>query len=312
MNPTLDLFTKNGLGSVRVITRDSGFWFVAKDVAGCIGYENVSQMCSLCRESDRFTVTKLGTHGLSDPNNHTTSLTLISEPGLYRILAKCRLPRCEPFEEWVFDDVLPSIRSRGVYATPQAVDSMTPEELMAKAVLAAQDTIARLQRERDEAVKAKSQISAGREATLMNRCGNQEKKIISLTKENAELKAENIELREKCGGPEGWRISDIPWIRDFFLPMPRDGEFNVPVQNRLGGAMRKLGDTLGVHPSEESKVHDRRTGHRVNVWPRSVVDEMKRHLDTKSMSDPYVRHMTAYFRPAVLREILDNDRKEET
>ena len=38
------------------------------------------------------------------------NITVISESGLYRILAKCNLPKCEPFESWVFDEVLPSIR----------------------------------------------------------------------------------------------------------------------------------------------------------------------------------------------------------
>lgn len=306
MEPTLDLFKKDGMGSVRVITRDSGYWFVAMDVAGCIGYENVSSMCSLCRDSDRYTVTRLGDHGLRDSNNHATSLTLISEPGLYRILAKCRLPKCEPFERWVFEDVLPSIRKRGVYATPQAVESMTPEELMAKAVLAAQDTIARLQRERDEAVKAKARISAGREATLMGRCGNQERKIISLTKENAELRAENTDLREKCGVSEGFQVKDIPWIHELFLTMPKNGEFKVSVYNRIGAIMPRIGDSLGVHLTESDKTMDK-SGHKVNVWPRAVVDELKRHLDTRSPSDPYVKHMKAYFRPAILREILNNE-----
>ena len=43
-------------------------------------------------------------------SKNTPNITVISESGLYRILAKCNLPKCEPFENWVFDEVLPSIR----------------------------------------------------------------------------------------------------------------------------------------------------------------------------------------------------------
>lgn len=46
---------------------------------------------------------------LSDIKNR--EYTLISESGLYRILAKCSLPKCEPFETWGFDEVLPSMET---------------------------------------------------------------------------------------------------------------------------------------------------------------------------------------------------------
>lgn len=49
---------------------------------------------------------------------------MISESGLYRILAKCNLPKCEPFENWVFDEVLPSIRKNGAYLSPDAMQSV--------------------------------------------------------------------------------------------------------------------------------------------------------------------------------------------
>lgn len=311
MEPILTMFEKGGLGKVRVVTRESGFWFVAMDVARCIGHSDTSRMCDLCRDSDCYTVTKLESEGLSDSNSHVRSLTLVSEPGLYRILAKCRLPKCEPFERWVFEEVLPAVREHGVYATPSAVEGMSNEELMAKAVLAAQETISRLRRERDAAVQEKSRISAGREATLMNRCGNQEKKIISLTKENETLKSENTELREKCG-TMGWQVKDIPWIREIFLPMPKNGEFRINVYNRIGTLMPRVGDSIGVHLTDADKVVDRTSGHRVCVWPQRVVEELKRHLDTRTLSDPYVEYMKAYFKPAILREILNNKTKDET
>lgn len=35
------------------------------------------------------------------------------------LIAKCNLPKCEPFESWVFDEVLPSIRKTGGYGVTQ-------------------------------------------------------------------------------------------------------------------------------------------------------------------------------------------------
>ena len=76
-------------------------------------------MCKLCRDKDKVVVraNDLTSDDLSDVKNR--EYTLISESGLYRILAKCNLPKCEPFESWVFDEVLPSIRKTGSYSVAQ-------------------------------------------------------------------------------------------------------------------------------------------------------------------------------------------------
>ena len=119
-------------GSVRVVMRENKPWFVAKDVAACIEYDlsNVSKMCKLCRERDVCveSASKFDSYDLYESGN--SRITLISESGLYRILAKCSLPKCEPFESWVFDEVLPSIRQTGSYSitTPALPDFTNPAE----------------------------------------------------------------------------------------------------------------------------------------------------------------------------------------
>ena len=121
------------LGSVRVVMRGNKPWFVAKDVASCIEHSNVSKMCDICRAKDVDTI-----NGKEFPNDlleysegrGNPNVCVISESGLYRILAKCSLPKCEPFETWVFDEVLPSIRQTGSYSvtTPALPDFTNPAE----------------------------------------------------------------------------------------------------------------------------------------------------------------------------------------
>lgn len=118
---------ENPLFKVRVIMRLGDPWFVAKDVATCIEHSNVTKMCDLCRDKDIAIVNGKEysndlleySEGRGNPN-----ITVISESGLYRILAKCNLPKCEPFENWVFDEVLPSIRKTGSYSVTQANPSL--------------------------------------------------------------------------------------------------------------------------------------------------------------------------------------------
>lgn len=119
---------ENPLFKARVIMRCSEPWFVAKDVATCIEHKDVSTMCKLCREKDKVVVNYAELKHSANlaecfSGQQSPNLTLISESGLYRILAKCNLPKCEPFENWVFDEVLPSIRKTGGYGI-RTVDDM--------------------------------------------------------------------------------------------------------------------------------------------------------------------------------------------
>lgn len=115
---SLQLFTDKGF-KIRVIMRCAEPWFVAKDVATCIEHKDVSTMCKLCREKDKVVESASNFDSADLAESGNSRITLISEAGLYRILAKCNLPKCEPFELWVFDEVLPSIRKTGSYCVNQ-------------------------------------------------------------------------------------------------------------------------------------------------------------------------------------------------
>ena len=126
MSGDLKLFDNPQLGQVRIVMRNDEPWFVARDVAACIDHKDVSTMCKLYRDKDKVVVraNDLTSAELTDVKNR--EYTLISESGLYRILAKCNLPKCERFESWVFDEVLPSIRKTGAYSlVPQISETDT-------------------------------------------------------------------------------------------------------------------------------------------------------------------------------------------
>ena len=138
VSKSLQLFADKGF-KIRVIMRCSDPWFVAKDVATCIEHSNVTKMCELCRDKDKVVVrpSDLTSNDLLDVKNR--EYTLISESGLYRILAKCNLPKCEPFENWVFDEVLPSIRKTGKYEAHPTVPSYMLESEEERAIAWAEE-----------------------------------------------------------------------------------------------------------------------------------------------------------------------------
>ena len=208
VSKSIQLFADKGF-KVRVIMRCSDPWFVAKDVATCIEHSNVTKMCELCRDKDIAIVNGKEysndlleySEGRGNPN-----ITVISESGLYRILAKCNLPKCEPFESWVFDEVLPSIRKTGGYGI-RTVDDMINDPDTAIRLLT-QLKILRLQNdqlamERDEAIRTKALIGSSREATAMNTASQKSK--------------ECEKLRGQIGDSKTYKaVTAITWLPDYF------------------------------------------------------------------------------------------------
>ena len=137
----LQIFSNEEFGEIRTIEIDGKPYFVGTDVARALGYVNprkaISDHCKGVTKRD--TPTSSGVQQMS----------YINEGDLYRLIMKSKLPSAEKFERWVMDEVLPSIRKNGGYIAGQ--ETMSDEELMAKALLVANNKIA----ERDKIIEQK-------------------------------------------------------------------------------------------------------------------------------------------------------------
>lgn len=96
--------------AVRVIVdSNQEYWFCANDVCLILEYSNPRDaILKHCKEKG---VAKRDT--LTNRGNQV--LTYINEPNLYRLIIKSRKPEAEPFEAWIFEEVLPQIRKTGKY-----------------------------------------------------------------------------------------------------------------------------------------------------------------------------------------------------
>lgn len=129
----LKIFNNPDFGEVRTLSIDGEPWFVGKDVAGILGYADTNKAIAMHVDDE-------------DKLNDKTSLSLgqrggwlINESGLYSLILSSKLPTAKAFKRWITHDVIPSIRKNGGYIAGQ--ESMTAEELMAKALLVAKKTI---------------------------------------------------------------------------------------------------------------------------------------------------------------------------
>lgn len=72
-------------------------------------------------------------------------MNFVDEPNLYRCVFQSRKAEAEQFQDWVCEEVLPAIRQTGGYIATQPED--TPELIMARALMVAQSTIEKSQRQ---------------------------------------------------------------------------------------------------------------------------------------------------------------------
>ena len=130
----LQIFKNEEFGDIRTVTIDNEPWFVGKDVAEALGYQNGSRDINThVLEEDRKILTAQNyQNGI--PNR---ALTIINESALYALIFGSKLESAKRFKHWVTSEVLPAIRKTGGYQmqVPQG------KELLALAVLEAQKTI---------------------------------------------------------------------------------------------------------------------------------------------------------------------------
>lgn len=140
MHNQLKIFEKAEFGSVRVVMKDKEPWFVARDVAKALGYERPADAVNIhCKKANKIT------QYCDSPDRVKTppiNLNIIPESDVYRLVMRSNLPGAIEFQDWVVEEILPSIRKTGGYMAAKPDD--TPESIMARAVLVAQETIERL------------------------------------------------------------------------------------------------------------------------------------------------------------------------
>ena len=118
----LQIFNSEEFGEIRTVTIDNEPWFVGKDVAEALGYQNGSRdINNHVEESDRKVLSNQNYQNgtLEIPNR---GLIIINESGLYALIFGSKLESAKRFKHWVTSEVLPAIRRHGAYMTDRTLE----------------------------------------------------------------------------------------------------------------------------------------------------------------------------------------------
>lgn len=121
----IQVFSHPQFGSINTVETENGkVLFKANDVAKALGYNHPADAVRMhCKGVDVLSTpyeNQLGTIVM-----HPTKY--ISEADVYRLVMRSKLPEAEKFQDWVCEEVLPSIRKHGGYLTDAALQRVVTE-----------------------------------------------------------------------------------------------------------------------------------------------------------------------------------------
>lgn len=112
------IFNNNQFGEIRITMNESNEpMFCLGDVCRVLEIKNVSDCKTRLSQKGVVTTDTLTNGGVQ-------CMVFVTESNLYKCIFQSRKSDAEKFQDWVCDEVLPSIRKHGVYATPETIDTM--------------------------------------------------------------------------------------------------------------------------------------------------------------------------------------------
>lgn len=145
----IQIFKNEQFGEVRIVMNESNDpLFCAKDVATALGYSDTADAIQRHCKSGKKVFHPHG-NGIGG-----TNMVYIPEKDVYRLIMRSNLPNAEQFQDWVCDEVLPSIRKHGIFATSDFIEEAlnNPDAMIAALTKLKQERSARIEAEKQVAV----------------------------------------------------------------------------------------------------------------------------------------------------------------
>lgn len=228
----LKIFEHPEFGQVRTVNINNEVWFVGKDVAAALGYKNFRD--AIERHIDEEDKRQGDGVVIHDPMGREQHPTVINESGVYALILSSKLPNAKQFKRWVTNEVLPSIRKHGGYIAGQ--ESMTDDELLAKAFVVAQSKI----QERDKMIaQQQEKIEADAPLVLFAKSVSASKQSILIGELAKLIKQNGVDMGQN-------RL--FQWMRENGYLIRRKGtDYNMPTQRAMEQGLFEIKETAITH-----------------------------------------------------------------
>ena len=140
----LKIFNNEEFGEIRTLEMNNEVYFVGKDVAEALGYQEPRSAVSKKVDEEDRGVAKM------DTPSGIQEMTVINESGLYSLVLGSKLETAKKFKRWVTSEVLPSIRKHSAFLMDNKIEEvlLNPDTLINLAT--------QIKEERQMRVKAES------------------------------------------------------------------------------------------------------------------------------------------------------------
>lgn len=227
----LQIFENAEFGKVRAVEMNGEPWFVGKDVAEVLGYQNASKAIADHVDDED----KLNNESLSSLGQRGG--WLINESGLYSLVMQSKLPKAKEFKRWVTSEVLPTIRKHGAYMTPETIEKvlLNPDAII--------KICTQLKEERAKRQAAESELEEARPARIFAAAVADSPKSILIRGLAGFLKQNGVDIGQN-------RL--FAWMRENGFLVKSGSEKNMPTQRAMDMGLFRIKEGTYINGSGEN------------------------------------------------------------
>lgn len=225
----LQIFNNEEFGEVRTVTVNEEPMFCLTDICKALKLTQPSKVKERLNEKGVRSIPTLTKGG-------EQKLLYINEPNLYKTIFQSRKESAERFTDWVTSEVLPSIRKNGGYIAGQ--ETMTDDELLAKALMVANNKIA----ERDRIIEhQKAKIEYDRPKTIF---------ADAVATSNTSILVGDLAKIICQNGVQIGAKRLFSWLRDNGYLIKRKGaDWNMPTQKSIEMGLFEIKESTHINGS---------------------------------------------------------------
>ena len=235
MENNVQIFNNEEFGSVRTVMIDNEPWFVGKDVADILGYQNGS------RDINRHVDEEDRQKTMIFDGNQNKETIIITESGLYSLVLSSKLPTAKKFKHWVTSEILPSIRKHGAYMTAETLEK----------ALYNPDFLIRLATELKDTQEHVRHLEA--------KIDNDQPKVIfadAVSVSNTSILVGDLAKIIKQNGVEIGANRLFKWLRDNGYLISRKGsDYNSPTQKSMDLKLFEVKETVVTHSDGHTSIN---------------------------------------------------------